>query len=53
MNKVVVTAKKEERKKDDEKWHFRYRTLLRLAVFCVAVEHFYEFVITKAFKDED
>ena len=26
----------------EEKWHFRYRTLLRLAVFRVAFEHLYE-----------
>ena len=26
----------EQRKKVGEKWHFRYRTLLRLAVFLVA-----------------
>ena len=34
LNIVVVT-----RKKEDEKWHFCYRTLLRLAVFHVAFGH--------------
>ena len=28
-------SRNEERKKVDEKWHFCYRTLLRLAVFRV------------------
>jgi len=29
-------------KKEDENWHFHYRTLLRLAVFSVAFGHLYE-----------
>ena len=32
----------EERKKEYEKWHFCYRTLLRLAVFRMAFGHLYE-----------
>ena len=31
-----------ERKKDYEKWHFRYHKLLHLAVFCMAFGHLYE-----------
>ena len=34
--------KEERRKKEDEKWHFCYRTILRLAVFRVAFGHLYE-----------
>ena len=37
FEQMVVTKKKE-----DEKWHFCNRTLLRLAVFRVAVGHFCE-----------
>ena len=37
---MVVTKK--ERKKEYEKWHFGYRTLLHLAVFRVAFGHLYE-----------
>ena len=32
----------QRKKKEDEKWHFCYRTLLRLAVFRVAFGHLYE-----------
>ena len=31
----------EQRKKEDEKWRFCYRTLLRLAVFRVVFGHLY------------
>ena len=35
------SGRKEEIKKEDEKWHFCNRTLLRLTVFRVAFGHLY------------
>ena len=39
LNKVVTKTRRE---KEYEKWHFCYRTLLRLAVFCVVFGQLYE-----------
>ena len=39
--------------KEWEKWHFRYRSLLRLAVFYVAFEHLWVLLIIKVLNDED
>ena len=44
LNIVVLTKKKlrkEERKKEGEKWHFQNCTLLHLAVSCVPFGHLY------------